>query len=291
MVWFRTDDGFNGHPKVVAIPRGAPRLRAVGLWHAVGVWCAQQLTDGAFPPAMIAEQGGTRADARWLLDVGLWHAIGEGCGTETCPAGQPGLHQMHDYLTQNPSRAKVHAERDAAAERKRRGREAQRKARESGGVTAGVTDLSRRDGSGSHGGPGDGGPDPTRPDPTVVPTELLDDSAGAPSSPAGKPRAKRATARPADFRPTDAHVSLAEELKVDLRAEWPKFCDFHDAKGSTFRDWPAALRTWIRNAVKYQGARTLTAGPSNVEAHMDLARRLAEQERGEATVHQIGGGR
>ena len=122
MVWFRSDDGFNSHPKVVAIPRGATRLRATGLWHAVGVWCAQQLTDGSFAPHMIAEHGGTRTDARWLLDVELWHRLGEGCDTDTCPPGQPGMHQMHDYLAQNPSREQVLAERAAAAERQRRAR-------------------------------------------------------------------------------------------------------------------------------------------------------------------------
>lgn len=140
MVWFRTDDGFNSHPKVLSIPRGAPRLRAVGLWHAIGVWCAQQLTDGLFAPHMITEHGGNRADAKWLLDATLWHRLGEGCDTETCPAGVPGMHRMHDYLDQNPSRDQVLAERAAAADRQRRARAKAKQNR----------DTSRRDGRVTH---------------------------------------------------------------------------------------------------------------------------------------------
>jgi hypothetical protein len=36
-----------------------------------------------------------------------------------------------------------------------------------------------------------------------------------------------------------------------LQAEFDKFCDYHRAKGSVFRDWDAAWRNWMRNAVRY----------------------------------------
>lgn len=62
---------------------------------------------------------------------------------------------------------------------------------------------------------------------------------------------KRAHRLPDDFRPDPAHWTLAQSLGVDLRAEGPKFVDYHTAKGSTMKDWPAALRTWIRNAASY----------------------------------------
>jgi hypothetical protein len=70
------------------------------------------------------------------------------------------------------------------------------------------------------------------------------------STSAGKP-AKRATQLPDDFRPGDKHVALAAELDVDLLSEWPQFCDHHRAKGSTMKDWNAALNTWIRNAARF----------------------------------------
>jgi hypothetical protein len=152
MPWFRIDDNFDNHPKVLAIPRGAARLRAVGLWTEVGTWCARQLTDGLFPPSMVGEKGGNRADLRWLLEVELWHALGQGCGTDTCPAGVPGQHRMHDYLDWNPSKDRVLAERTAAADRQRRARETAKSRRRHGVTHAEVQPPSRSP-----------RPDPTRP--------------------------------------------------------------------------------------------------------------------------------
>jgi uncharacterized protein YdaU (DUF1376 family) len=34
--------------------------------------------------------------------------------------------------------------------------------------------------------------------------------------------------------------------------EFEAFCDFHKSKGSVFRDWPAAWRTWARNYSKFR---------------------------------------
>lgn len=95
-----------------------------------------------------------------------------------------------------------------------------------------------------------------------------------------KPPPRRATQRPADFRPNQGHVDLAAELGIDLRTEWAQFCDHHDAKGTTFKDWPAALRTWIRNAAKYRrpAPRSVGGQPSNAERHLALINQLAANE-------------
>ena len=90
-----------------------------------------------------------------------------------------------------------------------------------------------------------GPPDPTRPDPTH-------------KSPLGggdeSPKPKRATQIPEDFRPAEKHEALADRARVSTCArEWPRFVDHHTAKGSTFKDWDAALRNWIRNANKFGG--------------------------------------
>lgn len=100
-----------------------------------------------------------------------------------------------------------------------------------------------------------------------------------------KPKPKRATQRPDDFRPSQAHIDLASELGIDLRAEWQQFCDHHDAKGSTYKDWSAALRTWIRNAQKFRRG-GVADKPSRVQQHLQLARDLAAQEQ---TIPEIGG--
>lgn len=87
---------------------------------------------------------------------------------------------------------------------------------------------------------------------------------------AGKRQPKRATRRPADFRPSQQHIDLAAELGVDLRAEWAKFCDWSDAKGATYKDWPAGLRNWLRNARPTPASRSAQ--------HLALARDLAARE-------------
>lgn len=57
---------------------------------------------------------------------------------------------------------------------------------------------------------------------------------------------------PEGFAPDDAHRTFARENRLDLNAEFAQFVDHHAARASTFADWPAALRTWLRNAVKYR---------------------------------------
>lgn len=61
---------------------------------------------------------------------------------------------------------------------------------------------------------------------------------------AGKPR--RAHALPADFAPNDTNLRVADEERVNLDRLLPQFIDYHQAKGSTYKDWHAALNTWIR---------------------------------------------
>lgn len=151
MAWFKVDDSFESHPKVKRIPR-SKRGRVVGLWTLAGSWCARQLTDGHLDAAMVQELGGSKSDAAELVRVGLW---------ETTTAG----FVFHDWLDWQPSRARVEADRHAAAERQRRARN---KAKSQRDTTNHDTDASRRDSrddmSSRH-----GPPDPTRPDLTNSP--------------------------------------------------------------------------------------------------------------------------
>ena len=137
MTWFKVDDSFSSHPKVMAIPRGAARLRAIGLWTSLGTWCARQLTDGRFARHMVDEHGGTVADARRLVEVGLWVTTKDG-------------YAFHDWEDWQPTRAKVEDDRAAARERMRRNRSA---------GSAGVRPNSDRTSEVVT-------PTPTRPDPT-----------------------------------------------------------------------------------------------------------------------------
>lgn len=240
MPWFKVDDTFAHHAKVMAAGNAA-----IGLWTRAGAWSMQQLTDG-FIPTHVARTLGNVAQARALVTAGLWHEV-------------EGGYQFHEWDARQPSREKVEAERHAAAERQRLARERAKSRRE-----------SQRDTGVSH-----GPPDPTRPDPTQKSPDA--DASGSAASDT-EPPAKRATQRPPDFRPSDAHAALATQLGVSLAAEWPKFCDHHDAKGSTFKDWPAALRTWIRNAQQYRSrAPAPTVHRGRAAEWLDLAGQLAGQ--------------
>lgn len=87
----------------------------------------------------------------------------------------------------------------------------------------------------------------------------------------GKQRQKRASALPEDFRPSQLHYNLALSVSVNLDDEFVKFCDYHRAKGSTMKDWDAALRTWIRNAAEFN-----KRGPA---PRMSQQQRLEENNR------------
>lgn len=64
-------------------------------------------------------------------------------------------------------------------------------------------------------------------------------------------KVKKSTQRSPDFYPSAKHESLAHELGVNLQNEFLKFVDYHDSKGTTFKNWDAALNMWLRNAVRY----------------------------------------
>ena len=130
MPWFRIDDGFHSHPKVLATS-----LAARGLWATAGSWSSDHLTDGFVPDHALAPLGGTPELADELVTAGLWRRRKSG-------------YQFHDWLDKNPSRKAVENERKNAAERQRRRRDTVMSRRD-----------SPRDNSVSH-------TTPTRPDPT-----------------------------------------------------------------------------------------------------------------------------
>lgn len=235
MTWFRVDDSFGTHPKVMAIPR-AKRKSVVGLWSLAGSWCAQQLTDGAFAAYMLDEWAGTRTEAQLLVDVGLWERTDEG-------------YVFHDWTDWNPSREQVLTKRKADAARQQRGRDRQRRNRGEPAVTPQLSSVSRRDtprDTEESCGTSHGGPDPTRPDPTEVP-----DGTSSPSGSAGKPR-PRSNQLPDDWQPHDNHRSFATGHDLDLATESAQFVDHHKARGTRMVDWDRAFWTWLRNAIRFR---------------------------------------
>lgn len=130
MPYFRIDDAFPQHRKVLAIPR-KDRVATVGLWTLAGIWCAGQLTDGQIAEHMVEELGSTKRYADLLVKVGLWER------TE-------GGYAFHDFVYwQGASREDVLAKRAEEAERKRKWREA--KAAKRAEEANPVLDVSQRD--------------------------------------------------------------------------------------------------------------------------------------------------
>jgi hypothetical protein len=127
VVWVRVDDQHPDHPKVIAAGPMAAWLNVCG-------WCyaARYLTDGFIPAGQVrrlADVPDADVLARRLVEVGLWEDAAGGF-------------VIHDYLEYNPSRAKVTAERAAAAERSARSRKrANRGVGSSQGGDSGADDV------------------------------------------------------------------------------------------------------------------------------------------------------
>jgi hypothetical protein len=69
----------------------------------------------------------------------------------------------------------------------------------------------------------------------------------------GRKRAKQPEVTfPANFAPGQWHRDYAAANGLDLDREFDRFRDRHEAKGTTFADWSAALRTWLKNAVEWR---------------------------------------
>lgn len=67
-------------------------------------------------------------------------------------------------------------------------------------------------------------------------------------------RGDRATTIPPRFVVTQPLLSWAAENvpQINIRGETENFLDYHRAKGSRFKDWDAAWRNWMRNAVRFE---------------------------------------
>lgn len=98
MPWFRLDDSFHSHPKVIAVGN-----EAVGLYVRCGTYAAQHLTDGLVPEHVVLLYG-SRELADTLVRAKLWRRTRGGW-------------QIHDYLAYNPSKEQVQRDRKSNARR------------------------------------------------------------------------------------------------------------------------------------------------------------------------------
>lgn len=102
MTWFKVDDSFHSHPKVLAAEPAA-----LGLWVVAGAWCSANLTDGFVPdyavPRLLPDAARL---AEKLVACRLWKRT-------------KGGYRFHDWREYNPTASEVNSEREAARERMR----------------------------------------------------------------------------------------------------------------------------------------------------------------------------
>lgn len=156
MPWFKVDDGFYDHPKVLELD-----MAARGLWVMAGAYCARHLTDGVITGRQIKVIGGTQKQAEKLVAAGLWSA------DDAPPSAR--RYAFNDWREFQPTRDDVLSKRREDAERKRLARGVKRdKQRERKNVRADVQADSEAPSAlpglrAPSALPGPARPDPTRP--------------------------------------------------------------------------------------------------------------------------------
>jgi hypothetical protein len=251
--WFKIDDAFHCHPKVM--DAGTP---AIGLYVRCGSWAAQQVTDGVVPKK-VARGYGTARMARALVDAGLWHETGHDC--ESCPETDANSYVIHQYLERNPSRVETDLARDAKTKRQQKWREGKKKPQ--------VIEEAAPDVDASTPRQGDAAPAPARPAP-VTPYGSNRAAARTPASSSGAPDAL------AELKRGIADAGL-QGIAWDLReAAWEYTRQAMERVGvpamvafalnsSRLKGAPASATAWV------QGWRSLEAGPPPGAAVVPIA--------------------
>lgn len=236
MTWFKVDDSFHSHPKVMAASPAA-----LGLWVVAGSWSGMNLTEGHIP-AHVLPRLMPKAErlARELVAVGLWDRVEDGF-------------VFHDWTVYNPTRAEAMAARErqssgGAIGNHRRWHEAKGKVdprcrycQNDDRSTDRVPDRVPDGGTESVPNP------PTRPDPT----RDASNEASTPPPTAAPPRGdRRGTRLPDDFAVTPEMAAWAREKAPTCGiADHEAFCDYwRSVPGNKGRklDWVATWRNWMR---------------------------------------------
>jgi hypothetical protein len=251
VTWFKVDDGFHSHPKVLDLS-----LAAVGLWTLAGSWCSNYLTDGQISERTIFRLGGSKDLADELVASGLWSRTDEGF-------------HFNDWSDYQPSKAAVMEDRDAARLRMANYR-AKRRENSSENVrpneqrTSDEVQLPR--------------PDPTRPDPSIVPNGTI--SARSSSS---TQSSRRSPARPIpeNFAPNEAHITYSKEKSIDLKREFETFCNHARANDRRQADWNASFRVWLSKAKPIPGSMQ-----ASVDTHEAIRRMYGRPPREESYLQE-----
>ncbi|WP_072841149.1 hypothetical protein [Marinomonas polaris] len=84
-------------------------------------------------------------------------------------------------------------------------------------------------------------------------------------------KTKQSCVFPKDFAVDQTMVNWLNEkgITAPWQLETEKFANHHIAKGSLFKDWRAAWRTWMLNSIKYQVPAQQQHSPNGRQAVSD----------------------
>jgi len=225
MPWFKVDDAFHGHPKVMGISPAA-----VGVWTLAGSWCANYLTDGEIKLAIVRRLGASDEMIKELVDAGLWIDIGD-------------AYQFKDWAEYQPLKDEVMAERNAARERMKAVRAAKKGVERSPEQKPNV----RPNNTGTFGGTSEEvrstpSQSLSLPDPSLFP---VPSHPGAPTKPG-----RRAPEQPLpdSWKPSPAHAEKAREKNLDVNLQAETFRNHALTNDRRARNWNAAFSNWLIKA-------------------------------------------
>lgn len=228
MTWGKHEDGFHDHRKVIGTS-----LAALGLLSVCRSWALRHRTDGSLPfatmRAFVLSRGGSEGDAvaltNELVTAGLFDAL-EAEGGDG--------YRIHDFLHYNPSKRQLDKQRKDARDRMRNVR------KRSPNVHA-----------------NESGTEANSPEPSNSNSSSESPSASSPEAVNGTKKA-RTVARAREGRipealPEGEREAFAKHAPgYDLEAQFAQFADHHHSRGTVLKDWRAAFRNWLRNALKFE---------------------------------------
>lgn len=255
MPWFKVDDGFHGHPKVVELS-----LAAVGIWTLSGSWCADYLTDGVVSNKAITRMGGDDSLAAELVAAGLWLEAPDG-------------YEFKDWAHYQPLKADVEAERAAAQERMRTIRSKRKGVRPNDTRTDDERSPEQSENIGRSSENVRSTPSQSHPSPPPIPNKR-------------ESTAKRGTRLSPDWTPSVDSIAKIRTDAPDVNAqlEHATFVDYWIAQPGqkgVKTDWEATWRNWMRRKQGDLGSRggapRSSSPPSGRPSKAERARSVIEQ--------------
>jgi len=213
-MWFKVDDQFWCHPKVL---RCSPE--AIALWVRAGSYCSAQLTDG-----VLTDSARTLFGQDWdtcateLVEAGLWDRIDGG-------------YQFHDWKDFQPRSSTVKEKRAADRQRKAAARASKKKSREGIRADSARTNCGIRQESA-----------------LPVPVPNINNR-----EPQSTPESGTKTPFPEGWKPNKNHIQKIQAAGMDPAFEAEQFELKAKASGWRYEKWDLAFHSWINNAIKWRG--------------------------------------